>query len=84
MGGVVFGFVNRLVARAIAASAVAGFLGASIAPAFAGETVTYGYDAKGRLVRVEKANGPNNGISTTYGHDRANNRTVVRTTGASR
>lgn len=53
------------------------------APAGA-ETITYSYDAKGRLVRVVKAGGPTNGTVTTYDHDKADNRKSVKTVGAPR
>lgn len=50
--------------------------------AVSAETVTYSYDAKGRLVRVVKSGGPNNGAVTIYEHDKADNRKRVQTTGA--
>ena len=46
------------------------------------ETVTYTYDAKGRLVKVVHTGTVNNNLTTTYGHDKADNRTSVNTTGA--
>lgn len=49
----------------------------------ASETVTYTYDARGRLVAVVHSGTVNNGISTTYTSDAADNRTLVVTTGAS-
>ncbi len=52
--------------------------------AMAAETVTYSYDAKGRLVRVVKSGGPNNGAVTIYEHDKADNRKRVQTSGATR
>ncbi|MGH2361648.1 MAG: hypothetical protein ACRDGM_14045 [bacterium] len=53
----------------------------------AAEKITYTYDAKGRLVKVvhsctPAAPCPNNGVQTTYQHDKADNRSNVRTTGA--
>ena len=48
----------------------------------AAETVTYTYDAKGRLVKVVHTGTVNNNLTTTYGHDKADNRTNVTTTGA--
>jgi hypothetical protein len=56
-------------------------LGLSI-PAQAGETVTYRYDARGRLVKVERTGTVNNGATTTYEIDKADNRKRVVTTGA--
>ena len=47
------------------------------------ETVTYTYDAKGRLVKVVHTGTVNNNLTTTYGQDKADNRTNVTTTGAS-
>ena len=47
------------------------------------ETVTYTYDAKGRLVKVERSGTVNNGVDTEYEHDDADNRKRVKTTGAS-
>jgi len=66
----------RLVTVAIA-------LGVSTA-AMATETITYTYDAKGRLIRVvhSNPNGVNNGVTTEYTHDKADNRTNVKTAGA--
>lgn len=48
------------------------------APALAGETVSYRYDAKGRLVKVVHTNGPNNGRVETVCHDKADNREKVK------
>lgn len=50
--------------------------------ATAAETVTYTYDAKGRLVKVVHTGTVNNGVTTDYTHDKADNRTKVKTTGA--
>tara|TARA_B100000508_G_scaffold60333_1_gene47218 strand:- start:256141 stop:256341 length:201 start_codon:yes stop_codon:yes gene_type:complete len=52
------------------------------APAFASETVTYTYDAQGRLVKVEHSGGPNDGVTTDYEYDDADNRTRKKKTGA--
>ena len=51
-------------------------------PAQAAETITYKYDAKGRVVKVERSGTVNNGVQTHYSHDKANNRKNVTTTGA--
>ena len=40
----------------------------------AGETITYSYDAKGRLVKVVHTGTINNNVQTTYTHDKADNR----------
>ena len=48
----------------------------------AGETVTYTYDAKGRLVKVVRATGISPPVTTTYTHDKADNRKNTATTGS--
>jgi hypothetical protein len=51
---------------------------AAAAPASAQETITYTYDAMGRLVTVNHGTtGPNANVSSTYTYDAANNRTKV-------
>jgi YD repeat-containing protein len=45
----------------------------------ASETLTYTYDARGRLTKVVHSGSVNNGVTTTYTYDRANNR-VTKTT----
>lgn len=45
------------------------------APAIAGETISYTYDARGRLVQVGHSGTVNNGVVTNYAYDRADNRT---------
>lgn len=52
---------------------------ASAAVAHASETVTYSYDAKGRLVRAVRTGTVNNNVTTDYEHDKADNRTRVKT-----
>jgi YD repeat-containing protein len=49
-------------------------------PAAAGETITYTYDALGRLVAVNRTGTVNNGAAAAYTYDPANNRTNVATT----
>jgi YD repeat-containing protein len=51
-------------------------------PATATETQKYRYDAKGRLIKVERIGTVNNGVTTEYTHDKADNRTRVKTTGS--
>ena len=48
----------------------------------AAETITYTYDARGRLVQVQRSGTVNNGVSTTYQIDKADNRTSKTTTGS--
>ena len=50
--------------------------------AAATETITYTYDAKGRLVKVERSGSVNNGVKAEYTHDKANNRTNVTVSGS--
>lgn len=52
-------------------------------PAFGAESMSYAYDAKGRLIRVSHSGSVNNGVQTTYAHDKAENRTNTTTTGSS-
>jgi len=49
------------------------------APAAASETVTYVYDARGRLVEVNRAK-PTGTVKTKYTYDRADNRTKKEVT----
>jgi hypothetical protein len=53
---------------------VAGLAGAA---AWANETVTYTYDARGRLVKVERTGSVNNNVSAEYKYDKGDNRTNV-------
>ncbi len=55
--------------------AIAFALVALSGPALAQETVTYQYDALGRLVRSDVAGGPNNQVQTSIAYDPASNRT---------
>jgi hypothetical protein len=50
--------------------------------AIAAETLTYRYDARGRLVKVERSGSVNNGVNTSYGYDKANNRNSMNVSGA--
>jgi uncharacterized protein (DUF697 family) len=56
-------------------------LGTGVA-AVAAETITYSYDARGRLVKVLRTGTVNNNVQTTYSHDKANNRKNTTTTGS--
>jgi hypothetical protein len=53
-----------------------GFAAAAIA-AWATETVTYTYDSRGRLVKVERSGTVNNNVKAEYKYDKADNRTNV-------
>lgn len=49
--------------------------------AVAAETVTYSYDALGRLVASSASGGPNNGMNTGIAFDAAGNRTTYTVAG---
>jgi hypothetical protein len=49
-------------------------------PIHAAETITYTYDAKGRLVKVVRTGTVNNNVTYDYVHDKANNRKKVKVT----
>jgi hypothetical protein len=57
-------------------------LGLTLVPAvaLATETITYKYDAKGRLVKVIRTGTVNNNVTYDYVHDKANNRKNVKVT----
>ena len=57
-------------------------IGAAIAAtaAWAAETITYTYDARGRLIKVERTGTVNNGVKAEYKYDKAQNRTNVTVT----
>jgi YD repeat-containing protein len=48
----------------------------------AAETITYSYDARGRLVKVVRTGTVNNNVQVVYTHDKANNRKSVVVTGS--
>jgi YD repeat-containing protein len=62
---------QRLVLLALGLVALAG------ATAWASETVTYTYDARGRLVKVERSGTVNNNVKAEYKYDKGDNRTNV-------
>lgn len=71
---------GRKAAMLIGAGAAAIAAGAAAAPSTAAaETLAYRYDARGRLIHVERSGGPSSGINTAYSFDRADNRTVQNT-----
>lgn len=59
----------------------AALLSAAATAAHAAETITYRYDAKARLITVDRRSGGGTGVFSRYVHDRAANRRRV-TTGA--
>ncbi len=50
--------------------------------AMAAESIAYRYDARGRLVRVERSGTVNNNVATNYTFDKADNRTGKTTSGS--
>ena len=73
---------TRAKALAYALLATTATYGLTAAPAAADETITYSYDARGRLVQVARTGTVNNGVTTTHQYDRADNRVVKTTTGS--
>lgn len=53
----------------------------SSSAAFSSETITYSYDARGRLVQSVRAGGANAGVSSSYTYDKADNRSNVTVAG---
>lgn len=50
------------------------------ATALASETITYSYDARGRLVQVQRSGSVNNNVTANYSYDKGDNRTNVNVT----
>lgn len=71
------------IAMSVFRTLLAAGLALSATAAAATETITYHYDARGRVVQVVHSGTVNNGVTTTYSYDKADNRTNVTTTGAS-
>ena len=63
--------IARMLALALAGAAI------TAAAGYASETVKYSYDARGRLVRVERSGDVNNNVTANYSYDKADNRTNV-------
>jgi len=71
--------VNTRALRSMVCASLAWAYGSAAA---ATETITYTYDAKGRLIKVERTGTVNNGVTTQYTHDKADNRSNVTVTGS--
>ena len=67
--------MNRMLKGCLLASALLASAGVQAA-----ETITYKYDARGRLVRVGRTGVPAQDYRREYTYDRANNRRLKRTT----
>jgi hypothetical protein len=65
--------------KALTAFLIIVLLGAA---AYASETITYKYDARGRLIEVNRSGTVNNNVVTNYAYDKADNRTSKTTTGS--
>jgi len=68
--------------RTIWSMTLAGAGLALAAAALASETVTYSYDARGRLVGAAHNGSVNNGAAVTYTYDKVDNRTLKNVSGA--
>lgn len=68
--------------RMITVASATAVLAATAGAALASETITYTYDAKGRLVKVEHAGSVNNGLMSNYTFDKTDNRATMNITGA--
>ena len=64
--------------RFLVAAGVAGAVAATAS--WAAETITYTYDARGRLIKVERKGTVNNSVKAEYKYDKAQNRTNVTVT----
>ena len=64
--------------KAILVAVALGLIGSSAASAT--ETITYTYDARGRLIKVVHSGTVNNNNQACYQYDKADNRTNVTTT----
>jgi hypothetical protein len=52
-------------------------------PAIGGETISYSYDARGRLINAARSGSINDGLSTSYQFDKADNRVGYTASGGS-
>jgi YD repeat-containing protein len=74
--------MRRMAPSEIAAVLLTGAaLGVAVA-AQAAETITYSYDARGRVIAVNRTGTVNNNVVTNYAIDKADNRTNKTTTGS--
>jgi hypothetical protein len=56
---------------------IGGAIACIAAASYATETINYSYDARGRLVKVERTGSVNNNVIANYSYDKADNRTNV-------
>lgn len=71
-----------LTAGMAAATIMVALATASATTEMGNETITYTYDARGRLTNVSHAGSVNNNVQTNYTYDKADNRQTVNVTGA--
>ncbi len=71
--------MSRSLTTAVCASLIVAS-GTPSLPSYAAETITYTYDAKGRLVKVVRTGTVNNNVTVDYEHDNADNRTRLKVT----
>lgn len=64
--------MRSILVAALAFGAAAGFAKA----AAASETIAYSYDARGRLIALTRSGSVNDGVTTSYSYDDADNRTA--------
>jgi YD repeat-containing protein len=70
-----------MIRRSRLALLAASALAVAASAAMAAEEIAYRYDARGRLIRVERTTASTN-VVTNYTFDKADNRTVKSTTGS--
>lgn len=69
--------MRSVLARArLRAATLAGTALLAMTPAIAQETISYTYDGRGRLLKTEHSGTANNGVSSCYAYDAADNRTA--------
>lgn len=68
---------SEIAAIILTAAGIAAAVGAQAA-----ETINYSYDARGRLIAVNRSGSINNNVNTTYNIDKAENRLNKTTTGS--
>jgi YD repeat-containing protein len=74
--------MRRLARSEIVAALLIGAALALAVGAEAAETISYTYDARGRLIAVNRTGSVNNQVNTTYNIDKAENRLNKTTTGS--
>ncbi len=66
----------------IHAGLTAALIAATAAVALAAETISYAYDARGRLIAVDHSGTVNSNVVSNYTYDKADNRTNKNVSGA--